>query len=555
MRIAWIIGATSICLLSTTALCQPVAQSRRAPNIVIILADDMGFSDIGCYGSEIHTPNLDALAADGIRFTQFYNVGRCCPSRAALLTGLYPHQAGVGWMTSKSLEVPGYRDELSHEAVTIAEVLHGAGYSTYMCGKWHVSTHDVPAEKEDNWPRQRGFDRFYGTNKGGAGYFDPQKLVRDDTRISAQTDAEYRPEHYYYTDAIADQASRYIHEHSKQKGARPFFLYVAFTAPHWPLQAPAEAIEKYKGKYDCGYQPIRMARFARQKELGIVPADAALSPVVGDWDAQPNRQWEARCMEVYAAQVELLDAGVGKIVDALKTEKRFEQTLVLFLSDNGGCAEKMGREASPATPSGDEGRPRSTPDGRPIRVGKDAMPGPDDTFIAYGMNWANVSNTPFRRYKHWVHEGGIATPLIAHWPGEISPRQLQGQVGHVIDLMPTCLELANAHYQKQFDGHTIKPLAGVSLVPAFHGESIRRDSPLFWEHEGNRAMRDGEWKLVAKGADGPWELYDMRMDRSELHDLAGTQGERVKTMAAQWQHWAEANDVLPINPFGIRQGP
>ena len=237
------------------------------PNIVIILADDMGFCDLGCYGGEIRTPNLDALAAGGVRFTQFYNAGRCCPSRACLLTGLYPHQADVGWMTSGSLDRPGYRGELSRDAVTIAEVLHGAGYSTYMCGKWHLSKDDWPQGPRPNWPRQRGFDRFYGTNKGGGGYFDPDPLVRDDRRITAASDAEYRPKHFYYTDAIADQAARFVSEHAGQHEDKPFFLYVAFTAPHWPLQAPAAAIAKYRGKYDGGYEPIRLRRFEREKQL------------------------------------------------------------------------------------------------------------------------------------------------------------------------------------------------------------------------------------------------------------------------------------------------
>jgi arylsulfatase len=515
----------------------PTAAAPPRPNIVIVLADDMGFSDIGCFGGEIRTPNLDALAAGGLRFNNFYNAGRCCPSRASLLTGQYPHQAGVGWMTSKSMDLPGYHDNLSRDAVTIAEVLRGAGYSTYMCGKWHVSRSDVPTGPDDNWPTRRGFDRFYGTNKGGAGYFDPQKLYREDTLVSAPSDPEYKPAaYYYYTDAIADQASRFIHEHRQRQAAKPFFLYVAFTAPHWPLHAPAAAVAKYKGNYDGGYQPIREKRFEREKELGIVPRDAELSPVVGNWDQQPDKQWEARCMEVYAAQVELMDAGVGRIVSALRDENQLEQTLVLFLSDNGGCAEKMGREASPvsATTRSAGGQsegvhPPFTRDGRPIHDGKGVLPGPDDTFIAYGQNWANVSNTPFRRYKHWVHEGGIATPLIAHWPGGISRHgEIEHQPGHIIDVMPTCVALAGATYPERFNAHVIKRMQGVSLLPAYRGEPIRRQSPLFWEHEGNRAMRSGRWKLVAKGADGPWELYDLDTDRSELHDLAAAQRSVLK---------------------------
>jgi arylsulfatase len=564
MRIASILCAGFVFVLASPAGAQTKLPTATSPNIVVILADDMGFSDIGCFGGEISTPNIDALAAGGLRFTCFYNAGRCCPSRAALLTGLYSHQAGVGWMTSKTSDLPGSRYDLSRDAVTIAEVLRGAGYSTYMCGKWHVSKSDLPTGPGDNWPRNRGFDRFYGTNKGGAGYFDPLKLVRDDTPISAPTDAEYRPAHYYYTDAIADQASRFVHEHRKRQAGKPFFLYVAFTAPHWPLHAPATAVEKYKGKYDAGYQPIRENRFARQKQLGLIAGDAELSPIAGNWDEQPDKRWEARCMEVYAAQVELMDGGVGRIVDALRQEKQLDNTLVLFLSDNGGCAEKTGRASQPATatagakqqqqqPASEGVHPPFTRDGRPIRDGKQVMPGPDDTFIAYGLNWANVSNTPFRLYKHWVHEGGISTPLIAHWPRGISRRgEIERQPGHVIDIMPTCVALAGATYPREFNGRSIKPMAGVSLLPAFVGAQIPRESPIFWEHEGNRAIRSGRWKLVAKGVDGPWELYDLDTDRGELHDLAAQQPDRVRELAARWQKWAETNDVLPLNPFGIR---
>jgi arylsulfatase len=556
MRIASVVGTGLFFFLCGLAPAQVKIPPARSPNVVILLADDMGFSDIGCYGGEISTPNIDALAAGGVRLTSFYNAGRCCPSRAALLTGLYPHQAGMGWMTSKSLDLPGYRDDLSRDAVTIAEVLRGAGYSTYMCGKWHVSKTDLPTGPDDNWPRQRGFDRFYGTNKGGAGYFDPQKLVRDDTPISAPSDPQYQPAHYYYTDAIADQASRFIHEHPQRQADKPFFLYVAFTAPHWPLHAPAAAVAKYKGKYDAGYQAIREKRFARQKQLGLVPADAELSPIAGRWDEQKNKPWEARCMEVYAAQDELMDAGVGRIVAALKSDKQLDNTLIVFLSDNGGCAEKTGRESRPAgaQPAAEGVHPPLTRDGRTIRDGKAVLPGPDDTFIAYGMNWANVSNTPFRQYKHWVHEGGISTPLIAHWPGGISRRgEIENQPGHVIDLMPTCIALAGASYPREFNGHAIKSMQGISLMPALVGEPLRRETPLFWEHEGNRAIRDGQWKLVARGADGPWELYDMTTDRAELHDLADAQPQRVKELSTQWQHWAETNGVLPLNPFKIAQ--
>ena len=533
-----------LCVFWTAAAPAGLPPSRP-PNVVIILADDMGFADIGCYGGEIRTPTLDALAAEGVRFTQFYNAGRCCPTRASLLTGLYPHQAGMGWMTSGSIDHPGYRGDLSRNTPTIAEVLRTAGYSTYMTGKWHVSRKDLPEGPQPNWPRQRGFDRFYGTNKGGAGYFDPLMLVRDDTAITAATDAEYQPaQSYYYTDAIADQAARYVRE-NRQRGDKPFFLYVAFTAPHWPLHAPADAVARYKGVYDAGYEPVRRARLQKQKELGIMPADAQLSPAVGDWDQEPNQPWEARCMEVYAAQIELMDAGIGRVVQSLRETHELDRTLVLFLADNGGCGEKMGRE--PATRPA---RPLAIRDGRPVRDGPEAMPGPDDTFIAYGHKWASVSNTPLRLYKHWVHEGGIGTPLIAHWPAGIARRgALEHQPGHVIDLLPTCLALSGAAYPAQVNGEATAPLQGASLLPALAGGRLERRGAIYWEHEGNRAVRDGQWKLVAKGSDGPWELYDMSADRAELHDLAARHPDRARELAAQWQRWAERSNVLPLNPF------
>jgi arylsulfatase len=547
---------------ATTAAAGPTTATARRPNIVVILADDMGYSDIGCYGSEIPTPNIDRLAEKGVRFTQFYNTARCCPTRASLLTGLYPHQAGMGWMTGLKTKYPGYQGELSHDAVTIAEVLKSAGYATYMTGKWHVTSTARPRAPKDNWPRQRGFDRFDGTIQGGGSYFDPAMLVREETPITPEGDPEYKPDHYYYTDAIGDHASKYVREHvvRADKGDAPFFMYVAFTSPHWPLHAPADVIAKYKGKYDGGYEPVRQARFERMKQLGIISPETKLSPQAWKWEDQPHKEWEARCMEVYAAQVDRMDANVGKIVAALRETNQLDDTLILFLADNGGCAENMGREVHEerATATTVPARrpdqvqvnvfPTHTPDGRPIRDGSIAMPGPDDSIIAYGQGWANVSNTPFREYKHWVHEGGISTPLIARWPGGVAAAgTIDRQPGHLIDIMATCVELSGATYPKEKDAKPVPPMEGVSLVPAFCGHALGRERPIFFEHEGNRAVRDGKWKLVAKGVDGPWELYDMDADRSETNDLAAQQPERVKAMSAAWQAWAERANVLPLD--------
>jgi arylsulfatase len=525
---------SAIILFIATATCAPAAAPR--PNIIVMLADDMGYSDAGCFGGEIATPNIDALAAGGVRFTQFYNTARCCPTRASLLTGLYPHEAGVGHMTWKQLDLPGYRADLSHDAPTIAELLKSAGYATYMTGKWHVTINDTADKPKDNWPRQRGFDRYYGTIKGSGSYFDPTMLVRENTPISPATDPEYKSEHYYYTDAIADQSARYITEHHQSRAQQPFFLYVAFTSPHWPLHAPAETIAKYKGKYDAGYEPIRAARFERMKTIGLIDARWQLSPAPQPWATQRDKAWEARCMEVYAAQIERMDDGIGRIVESLKTTGQLDNTLILFLQDNGACAEPKGRTAKDALPKGTRG-------------GVGVMPGGPDTFIAYGRNWANVSNTPFREYKHFVHEGGISTPLIAHWPTGISRHGvLERQPGHLIDLLPTFLELAGAEFPREFNGKSPRPPQGVSLVPAFAGQSLARKQPIFFEHEGNRAVRDGRWKLVAKGKDGPWELYDIDADRTEMHDLSAEHGDQVQRLSNAWQQWAESSQVLPLLP-------
>jgi arylsulfatase len=556
-------AAMTIALLLLASVALPARAQSPRPNIVIIMSDDMGYSDARCFGSEIDTPNIDRLAQDGLRFTQFYNTSRCCPTRASLLTGVYPHQAGVGHMTWKQLDLPGYRSDLSKHTPTIAELLKSAGYGTYMAGKWHVTFNDLPNKPRDNWPRDRGFDRFYGMITGSGSYYDPRMLVRDDTPMSPAGDAEYKPEHYYFTDAIADQSVRYIKEHQASHADQPLLLYTAFTSPHWPLHAPAETIAKYKGKYDAGYEAIRAARFERMKGLGLIDPKWELSPAPQPWADVKNKEWEARCMEVYAAQIDRMDQGIGKIIDALKETGRLDNTLILFLHDNGGCDENNGRtagrpkkDANPqphaATDTQWMSRPYITRDGRPVRSGPKVMPGPDDTFIAYGRNWANVSNTPFREYKHYVHEGGISTPLIAHWPVGIARKgETEREPGHLIDIVATCVQLAGATFPKEFHGGPTVPLQGVSFAPLFAagGKPTPRGKPIFFEHEGNRAVRDGRWKLVAKGVKGAWELYDIDADRTEMHDLAASQPDRVKQMADAWQRWAQASNVLPLVPW------
>jgi arylsulfatase len=551
------------------ALCQPLAVAGPArPNILVILSDDMGFSDLGCYGGEIATPNLDALAAGGLRFTQFYNCARCCPTRAALLTGLYPHQAGVGhMMEDKGPTFPGYHGSLNGSCRTIAELLKPAGYRAYAVGKWHVTRFAGKDGPKDNWPLGRGFDRYYGTIHGAGSYFDPSSLVRDATMISPYADPSYQPATYYYTDAISDHAVRFVADHVKDHTTKPFFLYVAYTAAHWPMHALPEDVKKYAGKYDGGYEPVRKARLAKAAKLGLIDPGQGLSQQAGNWGKVANKKWEAAGMEVYAAMIDRMDQGIGKLVAELKRTGQFDNTLIMFLQDNGGCAEPQGRTAGEGHPNIERPEkptfpamrpdefaaagsvPKQTRDGFPVRMGPKVMPGGPDTYVAYGRAWANVSNTPFREYKHWVHEGGISTPLIAHWPrGIAAAGELRKQPGHLIDIAATCVELAGADYPKQVGGVAITPPEGKSLVGAFAGKPIERDA-IFWEHEGNRAVHDGDWKLVGKHA-GPWELYDLSKDRIEANDLAAAEPDRVKAMAAKYDAWAKRVNVAPwpVNP-------
>ena len=546
---------------------QPGAGKR--PNIIIIMSDDMGYSDIGSYGGEIKTPNLDALARGGVRFTQFYNTARCCPTRAALLTGLYPHQAGVGHMM-EDRGADGYRGDLNESCVTIAEALKPAGYSTYAVGKWHVTPGNTPDRltRTRNWPLQRGFERYYGTIHGAGSYYDPSSLASDNKLITAVNDPEYRPAKYYYTDAISDHAQRFIAEHARRKTGQPFFMYVAYTAAHWPMHALEKDIAKYKGRYDGGYEQARRARFERMKKMGLIDPRLELSPPAEDWDKVKNKDWEARAMEVYAAMVDNMDQGIGRIIAELKKQGQFNNTLIFYLQDNGACAEETGRRPNATntyatrsdkpvfSPMPNDAQqygsiPLQTRDGYPVVMGQGIMPGGPDTYIAYGRGWANVSNTPLREYKHWVHEGGISTPLIAHWPLGIN-RALAGKFnrtpGHLIDLMATCVEISGANYPKERNGVAITPMEGVSIAPALKGKAINRGRPIFWEHEANRAIRDGKWKLVAK-ENQPWELYDIDVDRAELHNLAVAHPERVKQMSEEWDRWAARTMVTPLGAW------
>ncbi|MGI9175812.1 MAG: arylsulfatase [Rhodothermales bacterium] len=542
------------------AVSGPPAYAQDAPpDIVVILADDMGFSDIGAYGGEIPTPALDRLAADGVRFSQFYNAGRCVPTRAALLTGLYPHQAGLGLMEQDKGE-PAYRGDLGEDVVTIADVLRTSGYGTYMAGKWHVTSQiglwvgDTTRTAKRHWPLGRGFDRFYGTIFGAGSYYDPVTLVEDEQPLPTPEDG------YYYTDAISARAAGYIAEHVRTLPDKPFFLYVAYTAPHWPLHAPEADVARHRDRYAIGWDSLRHARHARLDStnlfstarpaldagsVALPPRDPAV-PAWADLGADEQR-WYQEAMAVYAAQIDRMDRGIGRIVQALEDAGRLDNTLLLFLSDNGATQIRLPRGWDPSLLF----LPETTPDGAPVAIGNrlDLMPGPATTYQSYERGWANASNTPFRRYKQWVHEGGIATPLIAHWPQGIRTSGVSHAVGHVIDVMPTVLEAAGVAYPEAFEGRPVTSAAGVSLLPALNGRPLYRDM-LFWEHTGNRAVRAGDWKLVSaydEEADrpGPWELYNLAIDRTELNNLVAAYPERVAALSAAYEAWAERIGVLP----------
>ncbi|MBT4694609.1 MAG: arylsulfatase [Planctomycetaceae bacterium] len=553
-----------LAVLCVATACSVFGADR--PNIIVILADDMGYSDIGCYGSEIDTPNLDGLAADGLRFTQFYNTARCCPTRASLLTGLYPHQAGVGHMTN-DYGFEGYRGNLNRKCLTFGEVLRPVGYRTYMSGKWHVTLDDTATSSKHNWPMQRGFDKFYGTISGAGSFWDPWSLVRQNTPISAFADEQYRPKKYYYTDAISDHAVRFIDSHYADTADQPFFMYVAYTAAHWPMHAPEKEIAKYNGIYSRGYQSLREQRFAKMKSLGVLSSESKLGMPAVEWSEQNNKEWDERNMEVYAAMVDCMDQGIGRIVDTLNKHRQLDNTLILYMQDNGGCAEALGRQPrkniskrpavatlQPMHPNDLQQKmiPDQTRDGFPTVMGPGVMAGPDGTYIAYGKGWANASNTPFREYKHWVHEGGISTPLIAHWPQGIKGQsRLEREPGHLVDIMATIVEVTGAPYPQSYNNVAIRPLEGESLTAAFAGGAHNR-GPIFWEHEGNRAIRVNDWKLVAKGTKSRWELYNIANDREETNDLSAVHPNVAMDLQQQWTAYATRANVFPLNPRQAR---
>ncbi|UCS94029.1 arylsulfatase [Echinicola marina] len=515
--------------MSILSSCNP-KETVKQPNVMIILADDMGFSDIGSYGGEVKTPNLDKLAKGGIRYTQFYNNARCCPTRASLMTGLYPHQAGMGWMTAADLGTPQYQGELNQQCVTIAEVLHQTGYKTYMSGKWHLSrVRNIQGEVKDNWPIQRGFDEFFGIVDGASNYFIPN-VYSDNEKYPI------KEEGFYFTHAVSDSTVNFIDQHFKENKEDPFFMYLAYTAPHWPLHALEKDIEKYKTIYMAGWDSLRAERLVRQKTLGIFDGEVELSSrneKVPAWNSLSQEEKEAFAMRmaIYAAQIDAMDQGIGRVIKKLEDEGQLDNTIIFFLSDNGACAEFISNGKSKE------------------------LNGQADTWESYRINWANMSSTPYKEFKHWIHEGGIATPMIVHWPNGID-KDLEDsfvrEPGHLTDLMATIVDITGAQYPEAFKGNKIIPMQGQSIADQFEGNPIQRKA-IFWEHEANIGVREGKWKLVAKTAENAdfdpstLELYNMEEDPAELNDLSKDYAEKKMALYEKWKDWAAEVQVYPLD--------
>jgi len=527
---------------SLSSGCKSGFSARRnkasRPNIIIIMADDMGFSDAGCFGGEINTPNLDGLAANGLRFTQFYNCARCCPTRASLMTGQYPHKVGL---------VENGRD-LSRDGITIAEALGQAGYQTAMAGKWHLSRtvplpdrnlhqkwldHQYdpgqPFAPLETYPANRGFDKHYGVIWGVIDHFDPFSLVDGTEAVKTV------PDDYYFTDAITKKSVEYIEQFSRTD--KPFFLYLAHCAPHWPLHARPEDIAKYKDTYKGGWEELRRDRYQRILKAGLFKKENTPLPPIQDrgkkWQqlSDEEKEFQSAKMAVHAAMIDRIDQGIGDIVGVLKATGQMDNTVIFFLSDNGASPEVMTRPGYDRT--------SQTRDGRQVRYNGIYEPGSETTYAGIGQAWASASNTPFRYWKKESYEGGCHTPLIVHWPKELKtrPGSITEQPGHVMDIMPTCLELADASYPAQYNGHKLTALDGKSLLPILAGSKRKGHEKIFFEHMGGRAVRMGDWKLVALKGE-PWRLYNLAKDRTETNDLAEKHPDRVQAMSAEWEKWA-----------------
>jgi len=540
--------------LLASACSSDTEQKNERPNILVILADDLGYSDLGCYGGEIQTPNLDRLAQNGVRFSRFYNAGRSCPSRASLLTGLYPHQAGIGRMTFDD-HLPGYRGTMTHNGVTIAEVLKDAGYHTGMIGKWHVAetplrpdqrewlAHQVYHEEfapKENYPTHRGFEDFYGTIYGVVDYFDPFSLVNGEEPVREV------PKDYYSTIALSDSAVSYINRYSQSE--KPFFMYLSYHAPHWPLHALEEDIKKYEDTYTVGWEAIRDARYERMKKLGIFDdqSDYLTNRLsTKEWETNPDSIWDARAMAVHAAMIDRMDQEIGKVLKTLEETGQLNNTLILFLSDNG-CSPEICQNYEP----GENDRPDMLRDGTPMIYPrqKEALPGPEITYASIGPEWANVANMPFRFWKAKMYEGGICTPMIAYWPEGIQMKKgsVSHDACHIIDIMATSLELAKADYPEVYNKNNIIPFEGKSIVPILKTGKREGHQIIGFEHFNEKAlMSDDGWKIIQPGRRAAWELYDLNTDRTEKNNVAEKYPDRLREMVAQYESWAKRTMVVP----------
>jgi arylsulfatase A-like enzyme len=560
-RLAYQLAVALVSLLTVagiSALTLAPKKGAKRPNIILILADDLGYSDLGCYGGEIQTPNLDKLAQNGLRFTNCYNSGRCCPTRASLLTGLTPHQAGIGKMTFNEGK-PGYRGQLNEHTITVAEALRTAGYQTGMVGKWHISETVERQDKAEqlkwlahqadygnfaelnSYPTGRGFEKFYGTIWGVVDYFDPFSLVHGKEPVKTV------PKDFYYTNALGDTAVSFVRQFSKSD--KPFFMYVAYTAPHWPVQALPEDIKKYENTYKDGWQALRKRRYDRLVAQKLI--DPATTPLPEfmfpdkSWASTPTREWDAHAMAVHAAMVDRMDQNIGHLLDELKRTKQLDNTVILFLSDNGASPE------DPAVYGPGFDRNGSTRDGQPVvyPLKKEALPGGELVYGGIGEVWAHCLNTPYRYYKAKQHEGGIKTPLIVHWPqGVPQPGRVVDEPLHVMDMMRTFLDLAQTSYPATYQGRSITPSPGKSFAPLLtSAKPLAKPlhQELFWEHFGAAALRAGNWKIVRLTDSAPWELYDLRHDHSETKNLASQNPDRVSAMDKRWQALAQEYQVFP----------
>ncbi|MEE3198395.1 MAG: arylsulfatase [Planctomycetota bacterium] len=491
-----LLDAVRLCFVLLALLACPPLAART--NIVLILCDDMGYSDIGCYGGEIRTPNLDRLAKEGMRFTQFYNCAKCNTTRASILTGLHPR----------------FRAGLNRSMVTIGEVLGEAGYRSALSGKWHLG------RGKDQHPMERGFDRYWGLLDGCCNFFNPVqrdpafKGARVRTFGDGRKYVKSFPEDFYMTDAITDHAVESIREFAR--GDAPFLVHVCYTAPHYPLHAKPEDIARYKERYLGGWEKLRDERYERMVSMGLVDPKwkrPGRETRVGPWEKEKNKEWQALRMAVYSAMIDSMDQGIGRILKALDDSKVADETLVLFLSDNGACSEQF-------------------PDDRPA-----IEPGPKENYTACGPAWAWAQNTPFRRYKAWTQEGGIATPLIARWPGKVKAGAVTAEVGHIIDFLPTFAEIAGARYPETYKGKDIIKLEGISLLPVLKGGSRKGHDVLCWYWGGSHAARQGSWKLVWEKTEKRWALYDLEKDRTETRDLSGQYPQKVDLLKAAYEEW------------------